>query len=193
MKEQLDSSVYTVSDCSRPLGVGWGEFYFTHRTDCPGLCLHPPLIASQAGFGPLVQVTHSGHKLPKIRAPFPDASPADIHHPRRKDQPDGVTQQRETSLSPTPWAPLQDHDPENQDHDLSVRAWPEGTLGSSQRSSAPSQGSWLQGPWAAWVRLGLASWERLAGSYNLPGAQVTGQCSLCYLHSGVTPTQHHKQ
>uniref|UniRef100_L7N1Q7 Ig-like domain-containing protein n=1 Tax=Myotis lucifugus TaxID=59463 RepID=L7N1Q7_MYOLU len=68
--------------------VGWGEFYFTHRTASPRLSSISLCIMSQAGFGNLVQDTHSGDKYPKVRVPFLDSSPTDIHH-REKEQFDG--------------------------------------------------------------------------------------------------------
>ncbi|EPQ09350.1 hypothetical protein D623_10000871 [Myotis brandtii] len=43
---------------------------------------------SPAGFGNLVQDTHSGDKHPKVRVPFTDSSPTDIHH-IEKEQFDG--------------------------------------------------------------------------------------------------------
>ena len=104
VKKELDTRMYTMSNSSLTCGCQVGlilQFSFTHRTDSPGSISIPLCIMSQVGFGHLVQDTHSGDKLPKIRVLLPDSSPADIHH-RDKDQSDGNNSAERDRLSPAP-------------------------------------------------------------------------------------------
>ena len=75
-KDRLDASTYTVSASSLTLGCGVRWILFTHRTDRLGWCFHSPFAwCLVLGFEHLVQDTHCGDKLQRVRNAFQEPRP----------------------------------------------------------------------------------------------------------------------